>query len=213
MKRFTWISALISILLTGCSGSNITSTWKSSSVLELQTGRILVVGLFRESDKSLQQQMENHLADDLCSLGYDAVSSFEIYGPDAFESMQEKTVINKLKEKAFDAVLTIVLLNKQKQKDYIPNTIIYNLSDKDSYNDFYPYYAAIYTRIYEEGYYANDTYYYWESNLYNMADQKLIYSVQTQSFNTSGKSSLAHGYGKIIIQDMLAQNIIKKLHP
>jgi hypothetical protein len=210
MKRIQWIIILICVLLVGCSSSNITSTWKSPSALELQTGKILVIGLIKESDKSLQRRMENHLADDLCNLGYDAVPSMDLYGPKTFEGQEEKTVINELKEKAFDAVLTIVLLNKQKHHAL---SSMNDLSGKYRYGDFYPYYIAIYNKIYEDGYNITDTYYYWQSNLYSLKDQKLIYSVQTQSFNPSNTAILAHEYGKMIVQDMLGQHIIKNLHP
>lgn len=211
MKRLTWIIIVSSVLLAQCSNSKIVSTWQSSQTLNLQTGRIIVVGLIKESDKALQQKMETHLADDLCNLGYDAIPSIELYGFKTFEGQDEKQVIKQLKQYGTAAVLTIVLLNKQKEKYHAPKSM-FDPTDGYNYSDFYLYYAAIYSKIYEDGYYVNDTYYFWESNLFTVTDQKLIYSVQTESFNPSNTSSLAHGYGKLIIHDMLAHNVIQNLH-
>lgn len=206
MKRIKWIIAISSVLLVQCSGSSVLNAWKSSEALHLQSGRIIVVGLTKESDQLLLQKMENHLADDLCNLGYDAVPFTELYHKKA-EGQDEKHIIRQLQQNGANAVLTIVLLNKQKEKYHIPQSMlgsngIYN-------NDFDIYYAAIYNKIYEDGYYINDTYYFWESNFFIMPEQKLIYSVQTQSFNPSSTTSLAHQYGKLIISNMLEHNVIK----
>lgn len=211
MKKIRYIITIFSVLLVQCSSSHIVSTWKASETLNPQTGRIIVVGIIKESDKLLQQKMENHLADDLCNLGYDAVSFTEFYNVKTYQVKDEKHIIEQLlKQKGADAVLTIVLLNKQKEKYHAPQSM-FDSSERYN-NDFDIYYAAIYSKIYEEGYYINDTYYFWESNLFSMPDQKIIYSVQTQSFNPSSKSSLAHEYGKLIISDMLEHNVLKDHH-
>ncbi|WP_291287484.1 hypothetical protein [Flavobacterium sp.] len=187
------------------------SFWKASGATNLETGRIVVVGILKEQDKSLHKQMENHLADDLCNLGYDAISSIELYGVKTLEGLDEKQIISKLSNNDITAVLTIVLLSKQKEKYHVPKSM-FDLEDRYNSNDFSIYYTAIYNRIYEEGYYVNDTNYFWESNLFSVSDQKLLYSVQTQSFNPFNKASLAHEYGKLIIYDMLENNIIKDIH-
>jgi len=194
-------------LLVQCSSSYVVQTWKSSEELNPKAGRIIVVGLTKEADQLLLQKMENHLADDLCNLGYDAVPFTEFYGFRTSQGQDEKHIVEQLKQKGADAVLTIVLLNKQKEKYHAPKSMF---DSSEGYNnDFNIYYAAIYSKIYEEGYYVNDTYYFWESNLFSMPDQKIIYSAQTQSFNPSSKSGLAHEYGKLIINDMLEHNVVK----
>jgi hypothetical protein len=211
MKRIIWLIIVLSVFLVQCSSSSISSSWQASQAMDLKTGRIVVVGLIKESEKSLQRQMENHLADDLCNLGYDAFPSIELYGFKAFEGKDEKEVIDQLKENDIAAVLTIVLLNKRDEKYYPPKSLL-DLTNPFNDNEFSIYYTAIYNKIYEEGYYTNDTYYFWESNLFTMPDQKLLYSVQTQSFNPLSTMSLAHEYGKLIIHNMLANNMIQDLH-
>lgn len=211
MRRIKWIVILSCVLLVQCSSSNIVSSWRSSDPTNLKTGRIVVVGLIKESDQSLYKQMENHLADDLCNLGYDAISSNELYGSKAFEGLDEKQIISNLEQHNIAAVLTIVLLSKQKEKYHAPKNA-FELTAPFNDDDFSVYYTAIYSKIYEEGYYINDTYYFWESNLFIMPAEKLVYSVQTQSFNPSGKTILAHEYGKLIIHDMLENKIIEEFH-
>jgi len=50
---------------------------------------------------------------------------------------------------------------------------------------------------------------FWESNLYDAVSKKLIYSVQTKSFNPENSEKLAHEYGHLIINDMLKKEVLK----
>jgi hypothetical protein len=167
----------------------------------------MVLGMIRESDRSLQEKMENHLVGDLKELGFNAVSSLQEYGPRAFDNMNEETALGKLKNSGIDAVITIVLLDKEKERKYIPGHLFYSPYGY-YYNRFWGYRGALYHRIYEPGYYITDTRYFWESNLYNMSNQMLVYSVQTQSFDPANSESMAHEYGKIIIKSMIKEKVL-----
>ncbi|WP_459641441.1 hypothetical protein, partial [Flavobacterium sp. CGRL2] len=194
-----------------CSSSNITSSWHSPEAsTSLQHGRIIVVGLMPESDKRLQQKMENHLADDLCNLGYDAAASSDIYNFETYKGQDQKQIIKELKQNGIIAVLTIVLLDKQKETYHAPKSM-FDAAEADT-NNFDVYYNAIYSKINEHGYYVNNTYYFWESSLFVMPNQELVYSAKTQSFNPSSALSLAHEYGRLILSDMLEHNVITNLN-
>lgn len=168
------------------------------------------MGLIRDADRSMQENMENHIVGDLKELGYNAVSSFKEYGPKAFEGLDEEAAISKIKDNGVGAVLTIVLLDKEKERKYIAGTIYYSPYGY-YYNRFWGYRGTMYRRIYEPGYYVTDTKYFWESNFYDMSTQKLVYSVQTQSFDPASSESLGHEYGQIIVNDMVKSKIVNKV--
>ena len=107
-----------------------------------------------------------------------------------------------------DAVITIVLLDKQKERKYVPGNVYYSPYSYYS-NRFWGYRTTLYQRIYEQGYYVTDTKYFWESNFYDMSTQKLLYSVQTESFDPVNSESLGHEYGKLIVKDMVKQSILQ----
>ncbi|MFI5139918.1 MAG: hypothetical protein ACHQIM_19005, partial [Sphingobacteriales bacterium] len=157
----------------------------------------------------VQENMENHFVNDLKDLGYNAVSSLQEYGPKAFDQMDEAAALAKLKNSGVDAVITIVLLDKQKEKSYVPGGIFYYSPYGYYHNSFWGYRTALYHRIYEPGYYVVDTKYFWESNLYDMSTQQLMYSVQTESFDPANSESLAHEYGQIIVKNMVEQNVLQ----
>ena len=121
--------------------------------------------------------------------------------------MQESEAINKIKGQGFDAVLTVVLLDKEKEKHYIPGRITYTPYSM-YYRRFWGYYSTVYDRVYEPGYYIENTNYFWESNLYDLSDKSLIYSAQTKSFDSNNLELLADEYGKIISNDLFKKGIL-----
>ena len=209
MKKIIWMPVLL-LVMAGCTTSKITSTWKAENAVAKSYNKILVLGLIGEADRTLQENMENHLVGDLKDLGYNAVSALKEYGPKGFDKMDEQAALAKLKTSGVDAVITIVLLDKEKEKRYVPGRLIYSPYGY-YYGRFWGYYGTIHRRIYEPGYYITDTRYFWESNLYDMtSDQQLIYSVQTQSFDPANSETLGHEYGQLIVKNMVKSNVLTK---
>jgi hypothetical protein len=195
------------MILISCTSSRITSSWKSPDVQQKKFKKVLVLGLLREKDRALKERMEEHIVGDLKNMGYDAICSCEEYGPKTFENMREEQALQKLSGSGIDAVLTIVLLDKTKERYYVPGRVYYT-----PYNVYYRrwwgYYSTMYGRIYEPGYYAENTKYFWESNLYDLNTKELLYSVQTQSFDPSSAESMSHEYGQLIVNDMIKSGVL-----
>jgi hypothetical protein len=212
MKTIKYFSIILMLLLLSCSTSRITSTWKAQNVQSKKYNKILVLGLIRESDRSIREKMEQHLLGDLKERGYNAICACEEFGPKAFENMTEKEAISKLANSGIDAVLTIVLLDKTKEKYYVPGRVSYS-PYYNYHNRFWGYYTTMYDRIYSPGYYEVSTKYFWESNLYDMDSKQLVYSVQTQSFDPSSSEILAHEYGKLIVSNMVKNKVLTQTSP
>jgi hypothetical protein len=209
MKKIKWVALTLILIGAGCTSSRITSSWKAENITSQKYKKVMVVGLIRDADRRIQENMENHFVGDLKDLGYDAVSSLKEYGPKAFENMTEVVALDKIKTSGVDAVITIVLLDKEKERNYVPGRVYY--SPYYYYQRrFWGYYGTLNRRIYEPGYYVTNTRYFWESNLYDMNSDSLMYSVQTQSFTPADAESLGHEYGKLIVKNMVKQNILRQ---
>lgn len=209
MKKIKWVGIILFMIVTGCSSSKITTSWKAENTVPKKYNKIMVLSLIRETDRTIQENMENHFVGDLKELGLNAVSSLAEYGPKAFDKMDEDAAINKLKNSGIEAVITIVLLDKEKERKYVPGNIYYSPYGF-YYNRFWGYRSTLYQRIYEPGYYVTESKYFWESNFYDMSTQKLVYSVQTQSFDPVNSEILGHEYGQMIVKDMVKNNILTK---
>jgi hypothetical protein len=202
------IGSVMTLLLIACSSTRITSSWKADNISYKQFKKIMVLGLINDPDRTIREEMEQHLVGDLKDLGYDAVCSCDEYGPKAFERMNEKEALAKLNRGGFDAVLTVVLLDKEKERYYVPGRVYYT-PYAIYHHRFWGYYNTMYSRVYSPGYYTTDTKYFWESNLYDLSNgTELMYSVQSQSFEPGSAKSLGHEYGQLIVKNMVKDNIL-----
>ena len=211
MKKFSIYSLLLSaVLLPACSSiTNITSVWKSPDANQKKFEKIMVIGIIREADRSIRERMETHMVGDLKDLGYEAVSAYDKYGPKTFEGLNEKEVIDKLHDDNIDAVLTVVLLDKKKERYYIPGKMV-NTPYVMTQDHFWGYYQSLISRIYMPGYFEVTERYFWESNLYDLKSNRLLFSVQTQSFAPSSTEQLAHQYGEKIVRSMVKNKLLKQ---
>lgn len=203
LRYSAWL--ILFLLIAGCHTLQITSSWKQENLTPKKFQKIVVLGLIREQDRSMREQMEEHMVADLREAGYNAVSSEGEFGPKAFENINEEAAIQKLQYCDVDGVITIVLLNKSTERYYYPehgpNLPYYHYR-------FDQYYNTMYGRIYSPGYYVTATKYFWESNLYEVESQDLVYSIQTQSFDPASIGSLANEYGKMIVGNILKNDIL-----
>lgn len=194
---------LVAALLTGCSTTYVTSSWNNAPVKPVQGKKIVVIGLVGDNEKRARELMEQHMVGDLKAMGYDAVCSCEEYNPAYFKSLDEKAAIEKLKKEGVETILTIVLLDKRKEKHYVPGNNM-------KLPVFWDYYHSVQERIQVNGYYTEDTRYTWETNLYDLVSNQLLFSARSQSFEPKSTDQLAHEYGRMLVKKMTNKGVLVK---
>ncbi len=209
VKSILLFSSVFLLLITGCKTSYITSSWKSPVAKTMNFKKILVVAIIRENDRSIQVRMESHTAGDLKDLGYNAVTSLDEYGPGGLKGMTKEEAINKIRNSGVDAVITIVLLNKEWAKTSYPGHPRFYPSDY-YHQGFGRYFTSMLNVVQEPSYYVTNTKYSWESNLYDLQTESLLYSVQTETFDPMSPESMGHEYGKMIIKNMIKNEVLGK---
>ena len=205
IKNLVLVAAIS--LLAACSSTKVTSSWKSPDATSenLSMKKIMVAALLPDKNRELQKSMEKQLVDELTAKGIQAVSAYEVYGPKYFPKDENKA-IEKLQSSGVDGFLTIVLLDKSKEKSYNPG--FSRIAPVGYYRNWYGYYRTVYGRVYTPGYYTTQNKYFWESNLYDVPGEKLIYSAQSESFDPSSIIQLASDYSGKLITDMTKQGLI-----
>ncbi len=168
---------------------------------------MLVLALFTEKNNRAKRAMENELAKDLNKFGYDAVAATQQFGSTIFSGMSEQDVLQKLREKGIESVVTITLVNKDKQKRYVPSTYGY----RPGFWGYYSYYSP-WSYRYGPGYQPArtevNTSYVFETNLYNVNTNQLLYSAESKTVDASNMATLADDYAKTIVRDMKRKNIM-----
>lgn len=198
----------LTLLTQGCgSSSRITTSWKETETSIPPLKKVMVLGLFMDKDRVLRLKTEQELAANLKALGYDAITAAEEYGPKAFQNMKEEQALKKLKAINVDGIVTVTLLDKNKEKYYVPGNVSY-APFPVMRGGFWGYYSYYYPRLYDPGYYQTSTTYFFETSLYTVNGNKLLYSAQSEAFDPSSVSSLANDYAMSIVKDMKKQKVI-----
>lgn len=167
-------------LLFSCQPSKITQSWTAKDIVPKKYNNILVLGVLTDNDNEFQVKMEDHVAGDLKELGYTAVAANKIFPPGTFVKCDTASASAAIGDKGFDAILTIVLLDKKKERYFVPGKIT-DYSYYDRYDRFNLYYNTVAERIYTPGYYGEETKYIWENNFYDLSSRQMIYSAQTRT--------------------------------
>jgi hypothetical protein len=211
MKKMISILSSLALVLTfgACSSTKITSSWKANDAVNVNSQKVLVLGILNGRNRPIKMNMEEELAEKLRSAGINAEPSSAVFSPKAFTNMSEDRALRVLRNKGYDAVITIVLLDKSTDRSYTPGTVGYQPYGV-YYNRFWGYYRTVYGRVYTPGYYTTSTNYYWESNLYTLKDSKLLYSVQSESFDPSSNQQLSEDYASKVVKDMTKQGLLAK---
>ncbi|MGX5818126.1 hypothetical protein ACWKWU_08020 [Chitinophaga lutea] len=203
------LSALM-IFAAACSSTKVTSSWKEPEVSLQPDQKTLVLALVSDKEGGLRANMEKEMVEALRQKGYKAASAYAEYGPVAFKGLSEQKAMNKIRRGEFDQVMTIVMLDKSKEKNYVPGRTSFYRPFPPYYGRFWGYYSYMYDRVYEPGYYTTNTKYFLESNLYSLRDKQLLYSVQTETFDPSSAARMAVVYSQQVIKDMSKQQLISR---
>lgn len=211
MKKMKYFAIpIMALVLASCSSSRITSSWKAdqqnnATQNAMHFNKIVVVGLFNDNNRDLRNEMETQLVQELKDEGINAVTSFSMYGPKSFTNMKEDEVINQLNQNGVDGVITISLVDKNKERKFV-----YGSRYRPGfYNPYRPWgwgYRPYYNPY--AGHYETNTNFVFETNMYDVTGKKLIYSVQSQSYDPSSLSTMANGYSKSVIKDLKKNNVL-----
>lgn len=211
MKKLMFLMIPMLVLaLASCSSSKITSSWNDTGSVQdaAKMKKIIVVGLFDDKNRTLRKQMEEQLVKQLNLQGYEAVTSYSIYGPKSFQNVSGDKAVRMARQNNVDGVITIGLIDKTKDRSYVPNNNWNNgFYGPYAFRPWGYYYRPYYMPGFRSGYYQTNINYTFETNLYDVNSQKLLYSVQTQSNDPSTMSVLTYDYARSVIKDLKKSNL------
>lgn len=208
-------SLLFAIIITAglysCGSTKITSSWKAENAKTKPYHNIMVWGLLTEKDSSTRRLMETHLVNDLAGKGYHAIASTDVYREKAYKKLSSGEILDEFKNTGIDAVITIVLLDKQKEDQFYPGG--FHNEPVNNYGNLDKYYSTVYEKVFTPGYYISTTTYFWETNLFELPGAAITYSARTKSFDPDNTNALAHENGQLIIKDMVKKKLLLDTAP
>lgn len=207
MKRAFILLMPLFLFFAACSSTNVTNSWKHQDVEQVSLSKVMVLAMVPEKDRVLRQELEHQMVEDLEKRGFKAVSSLDEFGPKSFVGLNEKQVMQALTKENVDGIITISLQDTETNENYVPGSVRYE-PVAVRYNRFWGYYQTFYSRYYTPGYTQHNTNYFFETNLYAVDDNKLLYSAQSQSFDPSSARQIAQDVSKAVVKDMQKNNIL-----
>lgn len=211
MKRVIIYSLALILGLAGCiTPHKITSSWVSPEIPAGVTyQKIFVIAL--TDDRAAQGTAESSIEARLRESGIDVVKSTDLFPP-AFASNDipdKAEMIRIIRDSGCDAIFTLALLDVLSEERYNPGTPYYiGRPAYGFYRYYYGYYRYRYQVVHTPGYYTTDKTYLVESNLYDTRSERLVWTVQSTSFNPSGFSDWFQGYSETILTQLKNDGLI-----
>ena len=207
MKRILALPVLVLLFLCGCSSPSIITKWKDRSLVDRDYNKILVIGILKDSLVDIRRNMENNIADQLKSLGYTVVTALDEFGPGGLLKLEQEQTYTTLCNKGIDAVITIALLDKDKQHHHLPSKVN-SYSSQYYYNRIWNYRSMQENQVVAVGVTSHDTEFLWEALLFDLATLTPAYSAQTKPFNASSLQSNVADDAKMFTANMVKNKVL-----
>jgi len=208
MKVLKLSILLFILVISGCTTKRtlISGTWKNPNGVK-GYNNILVAAL--TSHAVPKSVIETDLVDEFKKNGIEATESIMKFPiNEASSDTQKHELMNKVKDKGMDAILTISLLKKETDTRYVRGSYSYDPFEYPFYRNFWGYYSYWYPYAYSPGYYVTDKTYYLETNLYDLSTEELVWSAQSRTYNPIDLNSFSKEFAQIIVSRLKEDNIV-----
>lgn len=213
MKRVQFSAALIlSILFIACASPKSTGVWVNTEKIQgKKFSKIFIVVM--SADIEARSKIETDLASEAISRGYSAVKSIDVMPPNLKDPATpgKDEIAEKVKASGSDAVFVASLLKEEEEVRYNPGTTSYTIMPYYRWHgNFWGYYNHWVPSIYQPGYYSKDKSYFMQSNLYDVATEEIMWSVQSEIFNPSSLTRFSKSYTNSLIKQLEKEGLLKK---
>lgn len=165
-------AALLAALAGGCASTEIVSAWRDEDLARVPFRKVLVV--FQHPDPRLRRILERRMAADIPN----AVPSHAIFSDDEVRDIDK--VKARVREQGFDSSVIMRIVSVDREVSYRPGRVY---AVPGFYHGFYGYWGYGWQTVYEPGYYRSDRIVTIATNVYSVADDKLVWASQSETFN------------------------------
>jgi hypothetical protein len=202
---------LLTLLMSSCGPTQkITSSWADPEAKSKGPyTKVFVVVLSPNSNANFD--IEGQMANTLIGRGFKVIRSTDIFPPNfsITKDLTREQLTEAISKRGCDAVLILALLDSKEVESYNPGTV-YAPVNYGYYGSYYGYYNYYYPVVYSPGYYTVDKTYYLETNLYDLASDKLLWSVQSEARNPKDINTWFKSYSSMLISHLKSKGLNQK---
>ena len=218
-KYFSFfIIAMILVLGYGCSSSKkaasmeVIGSWVNKEEMQGKKANSVFIVVLTQN-MSTRSLMERDLAAAATSHGIKSVPSLSVLTPvtGVPDSVIMQAFIRQVDKSGCNMVLIVSLLDSRNDTKYIPSSsYTYEPYSHYGYYGYYPtYYATTFNTISTPGYYVTNNTYYVESNLYDVASKKILFSIQTKAVNPDDIDKASKKFTETLIEEIKVNGMLK----
>jgi hypothetical protein len=198
IKRFILI-VLLSAFVAACSGTKLTETKVDSAFQGKTVSSILVIAVTDKDE--VRRSFEDKFVAQLKSTGVEAFSSADVMAIPSDQQLEKKDILVAVDKFKNDAVMITHLVGVEEKEVYHPPA--------RRYPGYYGYYGSAYYFSHEPGYYSEDTFVLLETNLYDVATEKLIWSGHSETWNPESTHQIIDEVIKVVISELNKHKLLK----
>src|SRR6185295_8126291 len=195
MKKSPFLLLLIIFTFAACNTpkESTTGVWVNKEKIKGKSfSKVFIVVM--SADPEARSTVENDIAAVATSRGHQVVKSIDLL-PASVKDPKLPTkdeVVAKVKESGCDGVFVASLLKKEESVGYTPGTTAYSVQPYQSY--YTGYYTYWYPSVSTPSYYDHEKTYFMQSNLYDVASEEIMWSVQSKIFSPESIKKFSKTY-------------------
>lgn len=205
MNRTLVIAGMgLAALLVACASTSLDGVWVDPEYADKGMDNFMVVAIAENPGN--RRTYETQLAAKLESKKVRALPSYTVVADG--QDISEEALKPILEQNEIDAIIVTRVLSVDKTTDYVPGSTY--VVPNSYYGGFYGYYSRSYAVVSEPGYYTENTTVMLETNVYDTANSKLIWSGVTRTYNPSSTSSAISEVTSLIVDSMNKDGLLAK---
>lgn len=157
--------------------------------------------------------IEDRMAATIASRGQEYMVSSSVFpsGTRITKELSHEQMREAIIRTGCDAIFVISLLDVRTTETYNPGgSVAYAPYSNPYYRSFYGYYDHHYPYVYSEGYYSSSSTYFIETNFYDVDEDRLLWSIQSEAYDPSSLDSWFDTYIYQLMQELEAEGLIQK---
>lgn len=202
--------AMLLFAASGCGSSAVvTGSYSAPDRRTEPLKKVFVSALV--NDATTRAMVEERMAQSLRKKGIEAIKSIDVVPvrlPNVGSPETREVMVEVVRKTGADAALVMALVREQSETRYVPGST-YPAASYGYYGGYYGYYGHMGGMAYSPGYYTTDNTFFIESNLYDVASEKLIWSAQSELINPSNREKAVAEHTEALIYRMQKDKILR----
>jgi hypothetical protein len=195
------VGVFAGMLLNGCASTKVTESSVDKSFKGKTVSNVLVIGVV--SDKNNRRLFEKTFVQHLNAVGVKAVSSADVIPIPADQKLEKEMLVEVIDKFKNDAVLVTYIAGMDKKTSYKPG--VYSMSPS-----YYGHYRYYYGHQIMPSSVSSHRKLSLETNLYDVETEKLMWSGQSETWETESIKKLIEGVIKVTVKEMQKNKLLPK---